>query len=133
MKSEHRIELVVTDGKRSIRCFWLEQRKAGVFGGFITPRISIHRSYHVDGNVHFRVEGSPRMAGGEDFINSSGYSKDVIKSSPISEFRGSFQFFQGGLRLDKDVLDEGVPYKFKKVDSLLIIDTRNIQAWNLAL
>jgi hypothetical protein len=73
------------------------------------------------------------MAGGEDFINSSGYSKDVIKSSPISEFRGSFQFFQGGLRLDKDVLDEGVPYKFKKVDSLLIIDTRNIQAWNLAL
>lgn len=126
MKSEHRIELVVTDGKRSIRSFWLEQRKAGIFGGFITPRISLHRSYHIDGNVHFRVEDSPRNAGEDNFFNPHGYSKEVVKSCPLSEFHGSFHFFNGGLRLDKDVLDEGIPYKFKKVDNLLLVDTRNI-------
>jgi hypothetical protein len=126
MKSEKRIELVVTDGKRSIRSFWLEQRKAGIYGGFITPRISLHRSYHVDGNVHFRVEGSSHIGGGENFFNPSGYSKEVIKASPLSSFPGHFHFFNGGLRLDKDVLDEGIPYKFRKVENLLLIDTRNI-------
>jgi hypothetical protein len=127
MKPARRLELVVTDGKRTIRSFWLEQRKAGIYGSFISPRLSIHRSYHVDGNVHYRVEGAPRILGGDDFFNPNGYSKERVKVIPLNTFKGSFNFFNAGLRLDKEVLEEGVPYRFKKIDSLLLIDMRNIE------
>ncbi len=127
MRNDRRIELVVTDGKRSIRSFWLEQRRSGVFGFFITPRLSMHRSYHLDGNVHYRVEGSPRISNADSIFNSKGYSKEVIKAPQLNAFKGSFEFFNGGLRLDNDVLNEGIPYKFKKVDNILTIDTRNIE------
>jgi hypothetical protein len=127
MKSDIRLELIVTDGKCTIRSFWLEQRKAGIYCSFISPGLSMHRSYHADGNVHYRVEGAPRISGGDDFFNPTGYSKEVIKATPLNAFKGSFDFFNGGLRLNKEVLEKGVPYRFKKVDNLLLIDTRNIE------
>jgi len=127
MKSNRRLELVVTDGKRTIRSFWLEQRRAGIYCSFISPGLSMHRSYHADGNVHCRVEGAPRIHGRDVFLNRKGYSKEVIKATPLNSFKGSFDFFNGGLRLDKEVLEKGVSYKFKKVDNILLIDTRNIE------
>jgi hypothetical protein len=87
----------------------------------------MHRSYHADGNVHYRAEETPGVHGGGDFFNGNGYSKEVIEATPLNSFKGSFDFFNGGLRLDKEVLENGVPYKFRKVDNILLIDTRNIE------
>lgn len=88
-------------------------------------RNRISRS-EADGCGYCKTFSRSRRPHSPDFLNPSGYSEEVTKAAPLKQFRGSFVFFNGGLRLDKEVLDEGIAYRFKKVDNLLFVDTRNI-------
>lgn len=126
MRSERRVEIICTDGATTMRLFWLEQRKSGIYGSFFIPGLELHRSYHLDGKVHFFSKSIQRMDGGQEVFKPSGYSKEVVTAQPLSSFRGRFDFFSGGHRLDPDVYKEALPYKFKKANHFILVDSRNI-------
>jgi len=124
-----RLEIVGTDGTRAIRLIWLRiGRDGGIYGSFFHPSMTLHRSYHRDGIVHWRYDRRLGNAGAADeFFKESGYSRDVDSGPPLGSFTGHFLFLQGGFRLDPDCFEDRKPYRFKAVDHLLIVDSRVIQ------
>jgi len=124
MRTVKRLEVISTNGSETIRIFWLEQRKSGIYGSFFIPGIEIHRSYHPDGTVHFKSKSVRQIKSRETFLKPSGYSREVVQNHPLARFRGQFQFFMGGHQLDSDVFARAIPYKFKKANHFVLIDTR---------
>jgi hypothetical protein len=124
MNAVKRLEVIATNGSETIRIFWLEQRKSGIFGSFFIPGFEMHRSYHLDGAVHFKSRSVRQIKNGETFLRLSGYSRDVVHNHPLARFRGQFQFFMGGHRLDSDVFVRSIPHKFKKANHFVLIDAR---------
>ena len=57
MPSNKRFVLVATDGNRAIRLVWLRVKSDGIYGSFFHRSVTMHRSYHLDGSVHFKAEG----------------------------------------------------------------------------
>jgi hypothetical protein len=129
MARNKKLELVVTDGARVVRLIWLQITNGRIIcGSFFHPRIAMHRSYHADGSITWKADRGMMNVGDADKIfKDSGYSRDVVSGPPLACFTGHLTFLQGGFRLDSDCFESLLPYKFRAVDRLLILDSRAVR------
>jgi len=128
MAKAKRLEVIATDGDNTARLLWFRiGNMGGIYGSIFHPSFAMHRSYHPDGSVHWKLDGKVRdNAQAGRIFKESGYSKDVDSGPHLRSFTGHFSFLQGGFRLDPDCLEHLLQYEFGNVDRLLIVDSRAI-------
>ncbi len=110
-----------------MRLFWFSVSDKGIYGSADHPAVLMHKSYHKDGNVHWKADGKVPISDGDSFFKKSGYSSSE-KEAPLNTFKDTYSFFQAGMRLDPDCFQKGCRYyKFKKSDHVIWIDSRSLK------
>ena len=115
-----RVEIVATDGSKFCRLAWIENLKGkGIYGGF-SIIADLHFSYHLDGKVHTKVTKNLLPS-----HNEKGYAPCGLNGPPLDDFKGYYTLMQGGFTLEDDYFSKK-SYEFKKIDRLILLDSRSI-------
>ncbi|MBI4826718.1 MAG: hypothetical protein HY807_09930 [Nitrospirae bacterium] len=118
-----KIILLATNGNKIFCLAWLRIGK-DIYGSLTHHNVKMHRSYHKDGNTHWKDEKYNSKIENNTF-NINGYS-ETEKATPLDHFKGRFSFLNAGARLDKDCFTNVIEYSGKKTDKLILFDTRVI-------
>lgn len=118
-----RVEIAATDGTKICRLAWLVNIKGkGIYSGF-SITADLHFSYHLDGKVHTKAT-KIRLPS----HNEKGYASCGLNGPPLDDFKGYYTLMQGGLTLDGDYFNKKISYEFKKIDRLILLDSRSISS-----
>ncbi|MFQ5951310.1 MAG: hypothetical protein ACE5KH_04415 [Candidatus Geothermarchaeales archaeon] len=115
MSKGHRIEVLATDGAKSVRLLWFTREKDDLYWGPLIQGLDSHGSYHASGVRHFtyRSDKGKKVGTGE------------WHWPRLDEFAGIAQLTGSTSRKDLTHIP-WVPYKGKRVDEAIWIDTRGI-------
>lgn len=106
----NKVHIVYTNGVESYKVYWVSQHKNGIYHGFCLKGHDLHHSYHKDGKVH---------------IKQNGTKLPLYKSVPISDIKDYYSLmnFNSG-EIDYWGKKYYEPYKNEKLKNIVWIDTR---------
>jgi len=102
-----RIEVLVTDGTEIRRAIWIERKPNGLYWGWCSTGEIFHASYHEDGRLFWKVGGK---------------TQPISTGSRLSEFTGIRPLVNIGVASMLKM--PTLPYKLRKLDSVVYIDLR---------
>lgn len=130
-----RLQILSTNGKKIIRLVWFENLNGkGLYSSVFIIGINHHFSYHLDGNVHSKIDPSfkNRVTDGQHLYDEKGYAP-LGKGPPLNNFIGLHTFISGTIDLDDKCFAFYLPYKLKKADKIILLDNRQVNSGQKSL